>query len=363
MSFRSLVLLVAGLVLAASFVVGAVYFQRGLSQYGEATAVRAVETRGQSLSAFLSRMLYEEWRSVDAFARKLDPAAEPASLRLALEALNDGTDKVSWAGIARVDGTVLAASRGLLEGYDVSSRPWFQRGLAGPFAGDVHEAVLLERLLNAGGSEPLRFIDYAIPIHDRDGALFGVLGVHLNWKWVTELMQEGAERLHVDAFLVSRGEALLLATVDGDAKVSGLPSFQAAKLGASGSFLEEWPDGGTYFSYVVPEIGYKDLPRFGWSLIVRLDPSLVTGPGRDFTRIMLGGGLVVFIGTLLVLAFATRLIFRPLASRIDAVSRLSRGEDVGYVPEASQYREARDLSNAIARLQASATVRRRPPAA
>jgi len=71
-------------------------------------------------------------------------------LRDAMDLTAAGGDKVSWAGFAAVDGTVQIASDGLPEGVGVAQRPWFQRGLDGPFAGDVHEAVRLAR--NPGSS-------------------------------------------------------------------------------------------------------------------------------------------------------------------------------------------------------------------
>ena len=39
-----------------------------------------------------------------------------------------------------------AATRNMLEGADVSQRPWFQNALKGRSMGDVHEALLLARL-------------------------------------------------------------------------------------------------------------------------------------------------------------------------------------------------------------------------
>ncbi|HSI51356.1 MAG TPA: hypothetical protein VLA61_24075 [Ideonella sp.] len=47
-------------------------------------------------------------------------------------------------------GKALAANDGLLEGVDVSKRPWFQDDKSTLFHGDVHAAVLLTRV---GGDE------------------------------------------------------------------------------------------------------------------------------------------------------------------------------------------------------------------
>ena len=56
------------------------------------------------------------------------------------------------------------AARGLLEGASVAARPWFTNALAGVHIGDVHEALLLAKLLPSVNGEPQRFVDVAFPI-------------------------------------------------------------------------------------------------------------------------------------------------------------------------------------------------------
>ncbi|WP_332824664.1 hypothetical protein [Ramlibacter sp.] len=57
-----------------------------------------------------------------------------------------------------------AATDGLLEGVDVSQRPWFRNATAGQHLGDVHEALLLAKALRAGDGAPPRFYDIAFPL-------------------------------------------------------------------------------------------------------------------------------------------------------------------------------------------------------
>jgi hypothetical protein len=70
------------------------------------------------------------------------------------------SEKLSWIGIANTDGTVLAATRGILLGENVAGSSWFQQGLTGPFAGDVHGDLLETRIMQPNSSEPLRFVDF-----------------------------------------------------------------------------------------------------------------------------------------------------------------------------------------------------------
>lgn len=60
--------------------------------------------------------------------------------------------RYAWIGFARPDGTVETATGHLLEGQSVAERPWFKAALKGPFVGDLHEALLLNRLLRPDGA-------------------------------------------------------------------------------------------------------------------------------------------------------------------------------------------------------------------
>lgn len=181
MSLRTAIMLSVAAVFAVAFVVAVWLFSVGLARYTQQTAPAAVETRSNALATFVSRALFEEWQRVEQRAAQIAPTGSPDSMQAAVDSLATNDEKTSWVGIAKADGTVLAASRGLLVGENVASRPWFNEGLKGSFAGDVHEAVLLARLLNPEGDEPLRFIDFAAPIRNADGSVWGVLGTHVNW--------------------------------------------------------------------------------------------------------------------------------------------------------------------------------------
>ena len=77
----------------------------------------------------------------------------------------------------------------LLQGQNVSQRPWFGAGRQGPYVGDAHDAVLLDKLLRAPGSQvPLRFMDYASPVRGQDSTK-GVIAAHVNWAWVQDIIQ------------------------------------------------------------------------------------------------------------------------------------------------------------------------------
>lgn len=152
----------------------------------DASLQRALETRTRGAQTALAQALYREWEALGAVQRQAAILA-PADLQNRLNAIAGNGEVVSWAGYADTDGTVLAASNGLLVGQDVSQRPWFREGLKAEFAGDAHEAVLLASLLPPQ-NEPLRFIDFAVPLVDANGATQGVLGLHVNVAWMKRLI-------------------------------------------------------------------------------------------------------------------------------------------------------------------------------
>ena len=132
----------------------------------------------------LERGIFERYREVGLLAQRRDLGEDvpPARRRAVLDQVQASYGYYSWIGMAGLDGRVEVATRGLLEGADVSKRPWFHNALQGKHAGDVHEALLLAQLLPSQ-AEPWRFVDVAFPFNDAQGQPRGVLAAHLSWQW------------------------------------------------------------------------------------------------------------------------------------------------------------------------------------
>ncbi|UUZ54850.1 hypothetical protein LP419_02225 [Massilia sp. H-1] len=93
----------------------------------------------------------------------------------------------AWIGVTDVHGTVTVATGGLLEGVDVSQRPWFGDAFRGNYLHDVHEAVLLAKLLPTNGSELQRFSTLPSPTAMPKATWLSVLATHLSWQWAKEV--------------------------------------------------------------------------------------------------------------------------------------------------------------------------------
>ena len=241
----------------------------------QAALAEAVSVRANGLLLDFARALQQEWRNARIIARDIARRG-PSAVRSSLDLVVGDGSRVSWAGIADLGGLVISSSGGLLEGVDVSQRPWFQRGLEGDFAGDVHEAVLLAKLLPKREGQPRRFLDLATPTRDGNGNVTGVLGLHLDHEWALDHLRESAKALQIDVFLVNREGAVVMATDPSVGSSLDLSSSRAAMAGATLASVETWPDGENYLTTVIPTVAYQDLPSFGWSLIARIDNDAIS---------------------------------------------------------------------------------------
>lgn len=329
--------------------VGYYVLNKRIGSFQNAGLARAVETRAAGAQLALGQALYGEWI-------RLRSAAQQASLLTPLEfqqRLNTMTSggSVSWAGYARNDGTVLAASNGVLVNADVSSRPWFKQGLEGNFAGDVHEAVLLaSKLPRPESGEPLRFLDMAVPVAGTGDSVDGVLGIHLDFAWARGIVQQMAEALQVDLFIVNSAGETVMSTADGDFGALDLASYRAARTGASSVHVETWPDGRSYFTATVPERGIKDLPRFGWSVIARIDASTALGGSKTFAAQLMQSLLAYAVFIILVTSLFIAIFIRPFSRLARNAVSVAEGHDT-YPFESRRTRELAMMSAALARLQ------------
>lgn len=251
----------------------------------------------------------------------------------------------AWLGVADSQGKVLQASDGLLLGADVAQRPWFLQARQQVFTGDVHEAVLLAKLLPGHDDEPLRFIDFAAPIHDDRGQLRGVLGAHAHWRWVTETVASVVQRHMSDReleFLItdSAGNVLYPQALAGELQLPPAPA-QAAHYA-----VERWPDGLDYLSTRVR------LPRtttapLDWWIVLRQPAEQALAPVRALRQQLITLGL---FASLLFAALArhfARNISAPIEQLADAARQIEQGGTPVLSPATERVREVRALHTAF----------------
>jgi signal transduction histidine kinase/ActR/RegA family two-component response regulator len=169
-----------------------VFADRSLTDKAVSTAG---ETAGQDAKFFgnlidtdLDRQLMTIQTLSDQISR-LGLIDRPGDVQAMLNTVSQSSRGFSWIGYTDTKGIVLAATGGLLRGENISARPWFQMGLMGPGFVDVHDAILLSKLLAPERDDPLRFVDVVVPVKTRSGSVVGVIGAHLNLDWFNEKIE------------------------------------------------------------------------------------------------------------------------------------------------------------------------------
>lgn len=315
----------------------------------------ALNELAEQMRSRLDLGMYERLRDVETLAvlRQLrDPHTDRLDNRLVLEKLRRSTGEIAWIGFAHQDGRVLFSADGLLEGANVSSRPWFIAGKQAPFVGDVHDAKLLAKLLPAPGSgEPLRFVDVAAPIYDLDGQLSGVLGVHLSWEWARTVEQTvfslGQRSKGVETFILNRQGQILLAP---QGKVATLLPARLASTAATGGELMAWPDGQAYLTAVIPTRGLGSYAGLGWTVVVRQAEAQAYAPVQAIrhTVLVMGAGFALLFA-LFGIWLASR-ISRPLRHLTSAAAALQAGRNERPLPDGRPFAETSRLARSLTHL-------------
>ncbi|EKV27606.1 hypothetical protein C882_1452 [Caenispirillum salinarum AK4] len=230
----------------------------------------------------------------------LAQADDPDAIRSQLENLQKSYDVVSWIGFTDAQGTVMAATGGILEGVDISHRPVFIEGREGTWVGDVHEAVMLASLLPKEDGEPVKFVDVAVPVHGPDGSLSGVLAVHLSWGWakiIKDTIISPAEVLRgVEVYVVARDGVVLLGpdgTIGQSLATLDMPPPDGV-LDANWHVLQ-WPDGDAYLTGRAASDGEGAFPGLGWTILARQPEAAAFAPVRSLQLEIAAVGAVLAI--------------------------------------------------------------------
>ena len=315
---------------------------------GHGLADRAAQTSDK-----LERGMFERYREVGLIAQRQDlgAGAPQAQRRATLDRVQASYGYYSWIGMAGADGKVQVAARGLLEGADVSARPWFRDALKGTHVGDVHEAMLLSRLLPRQ-AEPWRFVDIAFPYLDARGDIVGVLGAHLSWQWARDVersvMASVSARRHVEALIVDARGLVLLGPPGTAGHRLALASLDLARANKDSAYLvESWPDGKSYLVGYARGRGHAEYPGLGWTVLVRQDVVDAYGPVRRLREYGLIAGVLLAALFSLAGVLVARRVTRPLGELAESARRIRGGEPVKLGARGGRYVEVQDLSGTL----------------
>lgn len=325
-----------------------VSYQNTAAQVNSNLAAVASATSGR-----LDRFMAERQLEMKLFSQ-LQPLQKlwkdnPAELRHALEQLQSTFTDLAWIGFADVDGTVLAATGGLLEGKSVASRPWFQEGLKQIAISDVHEATLLAQLLGQReNGEPYRFVDLAFPIRDVSGKLLGVLGGHLNWDWASQLIADvEANDGNTDTRLsiIDKNGVALIGPNKGTTRFSG-EQFAGILKARKGAFTEI-PDGERVLTAFYVGTGHREYQGLNWIVTASQPTAVALAAAISSARIILGFGVITaLIGLALAVAISRR-VARPIIAITQEADRIGRASGPTMLARQSGSVEVVQLTRAL----------------
>lgn len=302
----------------------------------------------------LDRGMYERYREVKLMAERYEitnPQVPVAAKRKVLEGMQETHPYYAWIGLTDNRGIVKISTKQLLEGKDVSARPWFAAAYEGVHLHDVHEAVLLAKLLPNPGGEPKRFFDIAFPFRDTNGVIAGVFGTHLSWQWAADVersvLRPLAQRKAVDTLILSKEGIVLLGPQAYVDKPLALDSFRRTGAEKNGSLVETWPDGKRYLVGFSRSRGHDSYAGLGWVVLVRQPLDEAFRPVEELrSKILWTGIAAAVLVSLLVWMFA-RTIARPLGTITRHADALRAGLSQEIPPIRSRLTEVQILQQAL----------------
>lgn len=323
----------------------------------EAEIGRQLKELTVHLAGSLDQGMFERWRDIQIAASDAtlrEASRSPSEKRAVLKRLQETYPDYAILLLADPNGRIAVTSNGLIEGADISRRDYFLAGRERPFAGDVHDAILLAKALRLDGAEPLRLVDFSAPVRNEDGTLIGVLASHLDWVWARRTAANFETRLQGDR----AGAEFLVLAQDGTVLI-GPPALLKQRVPATlftdgqpiangqASVVSGFPDVRT--AYLVARQathGYRDFPGLGWTVVARQRTDRALSSVSDLSwYVVTIGGLVSASAALFAWAAANR-IARPLRDLARMASALGRNEPSLQSPQ-TRITETRTIARAL----------------
>lgn len=275
----------------------------------------------------------------------MQPDVAPARVRAELDKLVAESPKFIWVGLVGLDGRVLAASRGWLEGKSIASRPVFQQGLRG-MVGDVHAAVALAPLMD----RPQELIDVGEPVLDDSGKVVAVITAHLGVQWVGNVLAVGlgepqvAQEMGLSGFVVTNPDSR--SVLQGNDLPAGLPREILS--------AQPWQaaDGTRHFIAQAALRGEAgEAPLLGWRVLVLQREDAALAVVGQLSNSMLRVGIVAALLLAAAGVWMSRRMLKPWGPVFEAVLAHERlGDHAGVAHRVQTLVAQRADPSPVARL-------------
>lgn len=367
-SFRSRLTLLVGVFTVAVMGLLSIVLGGAMADVQQRDQEASLQSIAQQTSRTLATGLDERMRDVRLVAAtpaELRPAIDHPLWQDVLEQLQLDRPELAWIGITDPAGRVVAATHGLLEGADVSERPWFQAGLHEPFTGDVHPAKLLESLLPARpDGETLRFVDFAAPVIDADGRTVGVVGAHAMWSWTADLIDQShsprARDRGVETFIIDvNGDVIHQPRRLADAETAPLdPVVPASETPDGGFGVVRWTDG-RFLTVSSPLLARSDVTDLGWTIVTRQPVEAASTAADEARRTVLLAAAGASVVIMVLVWVAAGRFSGPLRSLMRSARRIDSGDLDTLIEPIERSSELRQLSTSLNSMTATLLQRER----
>lgn len=303
----------------------------------EINSGKALQTLSKNIADTLDREMLERYREIQ-FASTLYPIISDKSTKKEkrdfLEKIKNQYNHHEWIGYALPDGTVDVGTKGYLEGKNAKLRPWHPGGLKGPYIGDVHDALLLAKLMPNTTGEAIYFSDVAFPVKNAQGKVKGVLVTHLMWQWTRDIIRSIETEHNIQIFLLSKDGMVLVGPDNTERQmisdIAPKVNSYLKNAGQSSYTLIDWDNSESYLIAQTVSQGFEEYQGFNWQVLVRQpqkDAFLVST--TNSSHIVIGSILIAIFGALIGMFFSSK-ISSPIKELSDIVLKLSKGEKVTF---------------------------------
>ena len=341
-------------VFVVAFVVGQ-YSSSVSTQQMKVKANEHLLTVAKNINDILDREMLERYREMKFASQSEILTSKTVAIeekRRFIQRIKDGYNHHEWIGYALPDGTVAIGTDGYLEGKNAKARPWHPAGLKGPYIGDVHDALLLAKLLPNISGEAIYFTDVAFPVIASDGDTLGVICTHLTWQWTRDIIRSIQKEKAVDIFLVSNDGLILVGPNDSERKnIKDISSNVAEKFLDSDEKHDviEWKNGISYLTATSVSKGMDEYKGFSWRVIIRQQSDVAFKEiSQNSKNILIFSIVAGVIGALIIAVFSSW-FFGPIKKLNTLVNKMKTDRNI-EINKTDLNDEVGQLQNTIASL-------------
>lgn len=321
---------------------------------GRSEAIRAGSDRLSDIAITLSDRLDNAVRARVVSLQQLaalEPlrfvwSGSPEALGRLIQDARKAFTEAAWMGFALPDGTVVAATDGVLEGQSVAKQGWFRLGLAGP--GVIDSTVGGSNALQAqfpGGDD--HFVDIGVPVRNSYGDVIGVLGMFVSRAWVdnlrTAIVGDVNADLAIQVELLNRSGSPVLPAPD---EAFDFTADEVGRMFRAGSGMTPNVDEDGYLTAFAVASAQGGTRYPSWLIIARQNAAIpLQAANQVVTTIVALGALVAALGVILAAMIATGLA-RPFGELADKAALIGRSDQT-MLPRVHGSYEAVHLSSVL----------------